>query len=161
MKIAGKTRGQTLIEFALVLPLLLLVVMGLFDIGRAVFYYAVLNSAVREGTRFAIVQPYCDYRANPEACSGEFLDSYPLDCESAQSLANINICSQITDKYFNISELSDSTITINHCMSTTDEPMVEIDIDFLFEPITPGLSLIADLTIHVNSHMLLAPIALQ
>jgi hypothetical protein len=138
-----------------------MVVMGLFDIGRAVFYYAVLNSAVREGTRFAIVQPYCDYRANPAACTGEFVDLYPVNCADAQSLANTNICSEITEKYFNISELSDATIVIDHCISTTDEPMVEIDIVFLFKPITPGLSLIGDLTIHVNSHMLLAPIALQ
>ena len=48
--------GQSLIEFVLLLPLLFLLVMGLFDIGRAVFYYATLNTAVREGTRFAIVQ---------------------------------------------------------------------------------------------------------
>ena len=83
--------GQSLLEFALLLPILLMVIMGLFDIGRAVFYYSTLNTAVREGTRFAVVQSYCDYLSNPGDCSGANLDSYPLNCDNANSIANINI----------------------------------------------------------------------
>jgi hypothetical protein len=48
-------RGQALVEFALVLPLLLLLFMGLFDFGRAVFAYNSLSNAAREGARVAIV----------------------------------------------------------------------------------------------------------
>ena len=44
-----------MVEFALVLPVFLLIVMGLFDIGRAVFVYNGLTNAVREGARLAIV----------------------------------------------------------------------------------------------------------
>lgn len=47
--------GQSLIEFALVLPLILLIVTGLFDVGRAVFQENTLAYAAREGTRYAIV----------------------------------------------------------------------------------------------------------
>ena len=47
--------GQTLVEFALLLPLLLLLLVGFLDIGRAIFYYSSLSNAVREGTRYAIV----------------------------------------------------------------------------------------------------------
>ena len=161
MKVPRRVFGQAMIEFVLILPLLFLLVMGLFDVGRAVLYYAVFNSAVREGTRFAIVQSYCDYKSNPAACSGTNLDSYPLDCENAQSLANINICNVITEKYFSIADLTGSTVTIDHAVSVTDDPMIVIDIEFPFEPITPGLSLIGDLTIHVNSQMIFAPIATQ
>lgn len=49
------TRGQTLAEFALVIPIFLLVLMGLFDLGRAVFIYNGLTNAAREGVRLAIV----------------------------------------------------------------------------------------------------------
>ncbi len=150
-----------MIEFALILPILFILVMGLFDVGRAVLYYAILNSAVREGTRYAIVQSYCDYKSNPTGCDGAELDSYPLDCENAQSVANINICNEINEKLFSVADLADSTITINHTVSVTDDPMIEIDIEFPFEPITPGLGLIGDLTIHVNSQMIFAPIARQ
>ena len=47
--------GQSLIEFALVLPLLLLIITGLFDVARATWQENTLAYAAREGTRFAIV----------------------------------------------------------------------------------------------------------
>jgi hypothetical protein len=51
----GRTRGQSLVEFAVVLPIFLIVVCGLFDLGRAVFAYTSLTNAAREGARLAIV----------------------------------------------------------------------------------------------------------
>jgi Flp pilus assembly protein TadG len=50
-----RTRGQGLVEFALVFPIFLLVVVALFDLGRAVFAYNTLTNAAREGARLAIV----------------------------------------------------------------------------------------------------------
>jgi Flp pilus assembly protein TadG len=47
--------GQALIEFALVLPVLLLLILGLFDLGRAVSEENTLAFAAREATRYAIV----------------------------------------------------------------------------------------------------------
>lgn len=50
-----KTRGQAIAEVALVLPVLLLVMMGILDFGRAVFAYNSLSNAARDGARVAIV----------------------------------------------------------------------------------------------------------
>ena len=47
--------GQSLVEFALVLPVFILVLVALFDLGRAVFAYNTLTNAAREGARLAIV----------------------------------------------------------------------------------------------------------
>ncbi len=47
-------RSQALIEFALISPVLLLLLFGIIDIGRAVFYYDTLNHAAREGARTAV-----------------------------------------------------------------------------------------------------------
>jgi TadE-like protein len=47
-------RSQALIEFALVSPVLLLLLFGIVDIGRAVFYYDTLSHAAREGARIAV-----------------------------------------------------------------------------------------------------------
>lgn len=47
--------GQSLVEFALVLPLILLIVTGLFDVARATWQENTLAYAAREGTRYAIV----------------------------------------------------------------------------------------------------------
>lgn len=51
----ARSRGQGLVEFALVFPIFLLVLVALFDLGRAVFAYNTLTNAAREGARLAIV----------------------------------------------------------------------------------------------------------
>jgi hypothetical protein len=47
-------RSQALIEFALVSPVLLLLLFGVIDLGRAIFYYDTVNHAAREGARVAV-----------------------------------------------------------------------------------------------------------
>lgn len=47
-------QSQALIEFALVSPVLLLLIFGIIDLGRAVFFYDTLNHAAREGARTAV-----------------------------------------------------------------------------------------------------------
>jgi TadE-like protein len=48
-------RGQAMVEFALVIPILILVMMGVFDFGRAIYASSAINNAAREGARLAIV----------------------------------------------------------------------------------------------------------
>lgn len=50
------TRGQALLEFALVVPFFLLVVCGLIDGARLVFTDATLSQAAREGARVGAVE---------------------------------------------------------------------------------------------------------
>lgn len=47
--------GQSLVEFAFILPVILLVVFGLLDFARLVWQENTLAFAAREGTRYAIV----------------------------------------------------------------------------------------------------------
>ena len=53
-KLTNFQKAQALIEFALVSPVLLLLLFGIVDIGRAIFYYDTLNHAAREGARTAV-----------------------------------------------------------------------------------------------------------
>ncbi len=48
-------RGQTLVEFAMVLPVVLAIMLALFDLGRAVYSTNTLAQAARSGTRMAMV----------------------------------------------------------------------------------------------------------
>jgi Flp pilus assembly protein TadG len=48
--------GQTLVEFALVLPIFLMVVFGLLDVGRLVYTNSALSQAAREGARLAAAE---------------------------------------------------------------------------------------------------------
>jgi Flp pilus assembly protein TadG len=45
-------RGQSLLEFGLTLPFILLVMYGLIETGRLVFIYASVVSAAREGAQY-------------------------------------------------------------------------------------------------------------
>lgn len=52
-----KRRGQSLIEFALILPILLIIVVILADMGRAIAAHVALSNAAREGARYAAMHP--------------------------------------------------------------------------------------------------------
>ena len=48
--------GQTLVEFALVLPLMLILMFGIVDFGRAFYTWLTVTNAAREGARVAATQ---------------------------------------------------------------------------------------------------------
>jgi hypothetical protein len=50
-----RTRGQGLVEFALIAPLFFFMIFVIIEGGRFIFYYHTLNHAVREGARYAII----------------------------------------------------------------------------------------------------------
>ncbi len=52
-----RVRGQSLVEFALALPLLVLLVAMAADIGRAFTAYIELGNMAREGARYGAISP--------------------------------------------------------------------------------------------------------
>lgn len=77
-----RSRGQALVEIALALPVFLLIVLGLFDVGRGVFMYAGLTNAAREGARLAIVN-------QDKAMIGQRVQGMALTAE-VSNLGNLN-----------------------------------------------------------------------
>jgi len=55
MKHIKNQKGQALVEFTIILPILLLLVMGIFQFGMMINSYLTIQNAVREGARVAIV----------------------------------------------------------------------------------------------------------
>lgn len=51
----SRWRGQALVEVALILPMLLVIIIGLFDFGRAIYVYNTLSNAARTAARVAVV----------------------------------------------------------------------------------------------------------
>src|SRR3954454_6262908 len=51
----NRRRGQAMVEFALILPILLLILVGIVDGGRMVYAYNAVANAAREAGRTAIV----------------------------------------------------------------------------------------------------------
>jgi hypothetical protein len=59
----ASSRGQALVEFALVMPLFVMVLMGVIVLGIIVFYNQQLTNAAREAARYAAIHsatdPFC------------------------------------------------------------------------------------------------------
>jgi Flp pilus assembly protein TadG len=67
--------GQGLVEFALILPLFVLIVIGVFDLGRAFFASITITNAAREGARYGTLhatdpQGVCNATLSEAASSG-------------------------------------------------------------------------------------------
>src|SRR4051812_30624120 len=55
VKARRHSRGQSVAEFALVIPLFLVMLFGIIDIGRVIWANDALSNAAREGARYASV----------------------------------------------------------------------------------------------------------
>jgi len=53
----ARSRGQALVEFAIVLPLFFLLVAGTVDLGLAIYSDLTVANAAREGARLGVVDP--------------------------------------------------------------------------------------------------------
>lgn len=49
--------GQSLAEFAVILFVLVLIIMGIIDLARAVYARSVIANAAREGARYGVINP--------------------------------------------------------------------------------------------------------
>ncbi len=49
-------RGTTIVEFALILSLFVLIILGIMNFGRALWAYSAMAHVAREGARYAIVR---------------------------------------------------------------------------------------------------------
>jgi Flp pilus assembly protein TadG len=74
-----EAKAAALIEFAVALPLIAVLIVGIFDFGAAFNLKQKLNNAVREGARFGAAQPSNDLgRTNPPSVNAVryLVDSY-------------------------------------------------------------------------------------
>jgi Flp pilus assembly protein TadG len=136
-------RAQTLVEFALIFPIFIFLILGFFDIGRAVFNFASLSNSVREATRYAIV--------NKEAVNAAAMAAdYPA------------LKQKVYDYSFGISE-TDLQIDVLVTLVNTSRDKISITATYHFVPVTPGIKQILgdgnDITIVAQSTMLLEPIS--
>ena len=56
-RLSTPPRGAAIVEFAIVLTLMLLIVAGIFEFGRAFQYYDALAKATRDGARYMSAAP--------------------------------------------------------------------------------------------------------
>ncbi|MEA2674722.1 MAG: hypothetical protein QOI92_1914 [Chloroflexota bacterium] len=91
---ARQARGQSLVEFALIFPIIILLIAGFFEIGRAVFAYNMIANAARQGARVATVNQLADVT--------ECDESWPID-DPYQPHWSIRGCAILAAKTLGIS----------------------------------------------------------
>jgi Flp pilus assembly protein TadG len=118
-------RGQALVELALVVPVLLLLFMGIFDFGRAIYAYNAISNAAREGGRTAIVNQYAADIYSRASAQATAL-GIPASCPGA---GQSGVCVSSTPP--------DATVTCPAvaCIAT-------VTVTYKFAPITPFISVI-------------------
>ena len=71
------SKGQSLVEMALILPLMLLVLFGIIDLGYYIYGYSTIYFAARNGTEVASELPPYDtqLKNSGDGCTGAILDA--------------------------------------------------------------------------------------
>src|SRR6476659_4703004 len=59
-----RTLGQSMVEFALILPVMLLLVAAAVDLGRLFFAYVAVENAAKEGVLYGARHPLCADASN-------------------------------------------------------------------------------------------------
>lgn len=94
-------RGAAAVEFAIVLPLLLLVVLGTIDWGHYFFVRETVVHAAREGARAGtLVPPGGDPTADARAVAAAFLTSASLDATRATIVSGEGTGSVFVDIHY-------------------------------------------------------------
>jgi Flp pilus assembly protein TadG len=88
-------RGQTMVEFAMILPVFVLLLVGIFDVGRAIYAHHTLNNAAREAGRLAIVDQYEDHVLDEALAAATGVDVVRADVSVTYELPGGGACTTV------------------------------------------------------------------
>lgn len=123
--------GQSLVEFSLVVPLFVLLIFGLLDLGRLYQAYVTVQGAAREGARYGVT--------GRSDCAGAS-DRYACIQETARrqtgSLANHNGAVSVTARSWQFPDYS--------VANPTGDPgkqcdLLQVQVEYDFRAVTPLL----------------------
>ena len=110
----GRRRGQALVEFVLVAPIFFFLVFGLIELGRAVYYIQILDSAARDGARYAIVHGF-NASVSQQCPSGPLPNNVANTCDPNGDL----VIKAVTDRSIGVTnKASDLDVHAKWCDST-------------------------------------------
>lgn len=96
-------RGSTVVEFALIASVLIMLLLGIFEFGRVLFYWNTASEAVRLGARTAVV---CDVNAAGVAkrvtALLPLLSSANVSVNYSPASCDINTCAFVTVSVTNV-----------------------------------------------------------
>ena len=134
-RMRGGERGNAVIELALTLPLLLLVVLGIFDFGLMFQRYEVVTNAAREGARLGVLADYTATEAQNRALDYLIASGLngPIRACGTGTIVKNSRCAQMTT----------STVTVagSTPVKTVDQVTVIVEYDHRYQFVGPILGL--------------------
>ncbi|MGH9393943.1 MAG: TadE family protein [Terriglobales bacterium] len=131
------SRGQAMVEAALVLPLLFLLVFGIVELARAANIMQTLDNAAREGAHWS---------AMPAAGS----DNLPFVGDVQQKVVDFASASGITINPLDVSVNQE----VDHTEGGLTTSFSEVQVSYTYTFITPMISaLVPSLTLHGHAEM--------
>jgi Flp pilus assembly protein TadG len=139
-----RRRGQSLVEFALVLPIFMLLLFGLIDMGRYVYLNSMLSQAAREAARVAAVE--ASWVGSPDASCGSLggpVCPANLAALRADMLAGANRMMApfgsiaAVDLYTSCAAIAPVPVTTQTCANGGINSTVSVRVVLVFRPITP------------------------
>ena len=110
--------GQSLVEMAMVLPVLAFLTFGLLDFGRAYYFQVSVTNAAREGARVAILNIYTGPQT--PSCTAATTCPVQTDVNISNAVTNELMYSGITPTSVTICPPHDSTSSTAGCPDTSN-----------------------------------------
>lgn len=132
----SRSRGQTLVEFALVFPLFILLVFAVLDMGRAILAYNTVASAARNGARVAIVNQTSTgtIPVVPSACDTTSGQAWAVGCAVYSTRGTLAIDTSNASIIFrNATDTGPCSVMKSGCLA-------EVTVTAPFRALTPGIS---------------------
>src|SRR5450759_3026487 len=131
----GRQLAQAMVEFALALPILLLVVYGLLEVGRLIFIYSSVITATREAVRYGSANGLINGAEQYKDCAGIKAAAQKMDFLGDIQDANIII------EYYN--GLSPTPFANCPPVTVISGDRIKVSISASFTPIVPIVPLTA------------------
>jgi TadE-like protein len=130
----SRERGQALVEFALIAPLFLMLVVGIIQFGIGLNYWLDLNRIANQGARWAVVDKYPNCNGTPSS-PGCGVPSSPSNPTLIQYLESEGVSGGLAPKATICFEVPDPP-TPPTLAGTVGQPLtVRVESEFSFEPI--------------------------
>ena len=105
-----RSKGQSLVEFALILPLLLLLLLGVIEGARLAWSYITVQESAREAARYAVSGQPFNASGDPWTFGQSILDGYTGLC--LQGVDNFGSCNTADPTQANAIDRIDSISNI-------------------------------------------------
>ena len=139
-----RDRGQSLVEFALVLPLFLLIIFGIVDAGRLIYTYNTVANSARDGARVAIVN---QSTSGTNTCDTTAATAWSVGCSLASGIGLGLQGADVVVQYRNPTDTAACATPIIGCIAS-------VAVTGTYRPLTPVIGqLIGDVPVTSTTKM--------